>query len=233
MFRPPRNHQNRANGPCRNPRSRCPARQSHPRTPGAPSCTPPPDCQAPESDKERSVGLVISRRLQMASRVRHSSSGQMHVDFEIALRTPNRGKNGGPRSGTRRSSAPIPGGSGASRRGRLPFRLYREGSGKLYRARSRLYRGQILQVSMRLKALAEIYTMHSFAQLLHNFWNPYSKTALQSQFFVKFHFQLPKILRNFKFNKNNFKIVIFSNIFNLALFDKKLTLQRCAKECIV
>ena len=42
---------------------------------------------------------------------------------------------------------------------------HREGSGKLYRARSRLYRNQILQVNMRLKALAEIYTMHSFAQL--------------------------------------------------------------------
>ena len=36
---------------------------------------------------------------------------------------------------------------------------------KLDRARSRLYRSQILQVNMRLKALAEIYTMHSFAQL--------------------------------------------------------------------
>ena len=36
---------------------------------------------------------------------------------------------------------------------------------KLYRARSRLYRTQILQVNMRVKALAEIYTMHSFAQL--------------------------------------------------------------------
>ena len=32
-------------------------------------------------------------------------------------------------------------------------------------ARSRLYRSQILQGNMRLKALAEIYTMHSFAQL--------------------------------------------------------------------
>ena len=29
----------------------------------------------------------------------------------------------------------------------------------------RLYRNEILQVSVRLKALAEIYTMHSFAQL--------------------------------------------------------------------
>ena len=38
-------------------------------------------------------------------------------------------------------------------------------SGKLYRARSRLYRSQSLQADMRWKALAEIYTMHSFAQL--------------------------------------------------------------------
>ena len=36
---------------------------------------------------------------------------------------------------------------------------------KLWRARSRLYRSQILQVNIRLKALAEIYTMHSFALL--------------------------------------------------------------------
>ena len=43
--------------------------------------------------------------------------------------------------------------------------LHCEGSGKLDRARSRLYRGQILQENMRWKALAEIYTMHSFAQL--------------------------------------------------------------------
>ena len=40
-------------------------------------------------------------------------------------------------------------------------------SGKLYRARSWLYRGRILQENMRLKALVEIYAMHSFAQL----WN--------------------------------------------------------------
>ena len=32
-------------------------------------------------------------------------------------------------------------------------------------ARSRLYQSQILQVNMRWKALAEIYTMHSFAPL--------------------------------------------------------------------
>ena len=32
-------------------------------------------------------------------------------------------------------------------------------------ASSRLYQSEILQENMRLKALAEIYTMHSFAQL--------------------------------------------------------------------
>ena len=36
---------------------------------------------------------------------------------------------------------------------------------KLYKARSRLYRSQILQVNTRWKALSESYTMHSFAQL--------------------------------------------------------------------
>ena len=40
-------------------------------------------------------------------------------------------------------------------------------SGKLDRTRSRLYRNQFLQENMRLKALAEIYTKHSFAKL----WN--------------------------------------------------------------
>ena len=36
---------------------------------------------------------------------------------------------------------------------------------KINWARSRLYRSQILQVNTRWKALAEIYTMHSFAPL--------------------------------------------------------------------
>ena len=36
-------------------------------------------------------------------------------------------------------------------------------AGKLYKARSRLYRSKFLQVNTRWKALAEIYTMHSFA----------------------------------------------------------------------
>ena len=48
----------------------------------------------------------------------------------------------------------------------------------------RLYRSQILQKNMRLKALAEIYTMHSFAP----FWNPLHRSRGirlgEAQFFV-------------------------------------------------
>ena len=54
---------------------------------------------------------------------------------------------------------------GHRRTGAVPARRSVARSGKLNRARSRLYRGQILQENMRLKALAEIYKMHSFAQL--------------------------------------------------------------------
>ena len=46
-----------------------------------------------------------------------------------------------------------------------PRLLHCEGSGNLDRARSRLYRNEFLQENMRLKALAEIYTMQSFALL--------------------------------------------------------------------
>ena len=44
---------------------------------------------------------------------------------------------------------------------------------KLRGARSRLYRRRFLQVNNRWKALAEIYTMHSFAP----FWNPLAKNG--------------------------------------------------------
>ena len=51
-----------------------------------------------------------------------------------------------------------------SRTSTLRFRRACDEIGReLYRARSRLYRSQILQLNMRLKALVEIYTMHSFA----------------------------------------------------------------------
>ena len=55
----------------------------------------------------------------------------------------------------------------AERHGRPALSLAKIATGccKLYRARSRLYRNEILQENMRLKALAEIYTLHSFALL--------------------------------------------------------------------
>ena len=58
------------------------------------------------------------------------------------------------------------GGAARRRRGTARPGLFRGGSDQhLRRARSRLYRSQILQENMRLKAPVEIYTMHSFAQL--------------------------------------------------------------------
>ena len=73
----------------------------------------------------------------------------------------------------------------------LPLPSGREGplrSGKLDRARSRLYRNEILQEHMRLKALAEIYTMHSFAQLYNHIFS-----KKMSRILPKF----AKIFRNF------------------------------------
>ena len=80
---------------------------------------------------------------------------------------------------------------------------------KLYRARSRLYRNEILQVNMRLKALVEIYTMHSFAQL-------------QNHIFFKNLIEFAKICGNFQ---KFCEIRNFSNRF----FAKKLRLQRCKR----
>ena len=48
---------------------------------------------------------------------------------------------------------------------KFKFKIPRARTCELHRARSRLYRRQILQVNTRWKALAEIYTMHSFAPL--------------------------------------------------------------------
>ena len=90
-----------------------------------------------------------------------------------------------------RSSAsrarPRAGGERGGRRGCPRARGRRDSRdrlGKLYRARSRLCRRQILQVNMRLKALAEIYTMHSFAQLCNVKILP--KSLLSSANFSKF-----------------------------------------------
>ena len=48
---------------------------------------------------------------------------------------------------------------------KFKFKFPRARTFELFRARSWLYRSQILQVNTRWKALAEIYTMHSFALL--------------------------------------------------------------------
>ena len=45
-------------------------------------------------------------------------------------------------------------------------------------ARSRLYRSRFLQVNTRWKALAEIYTMHSFAPLLESTCENWGKKGL-------------------------------------------------------
>ena len=55
---------------------------------------------------------------------------------------------------------------------KFKFKFPRARTYELIRARSRLYRSQILQVNTRWKVLAEIYTMHSFAP----FWNRIPKT---------------------------------------------------------
>ena len=62
--------------------------------------------------------------------------------------------------------------------GRWPRRI------TLFQARSRLYRKEILQENNRWKALAEIFTMHSFAQLCN--LNFLSNNLIFAKHFVKF-----------------------------------------------
>ena len=52
---------------------------------------------------------------------------------------------------------------------KFEFKFWRARTCELVRARSRLYRSRFLQVNTRWKALAEIYTMHSFAPFS---WDP-------------------------------------------------------------
>ena len=91
-----------------------------------------------------------------------------------------------------RGDAGFPGGppaeaarGGAGARARRPGRHGTAGDvagcGKLYKARSRLYRSQNLEVNMRLKALAEIYTMHSFAPFLESRIENWGKRAWPKQ----------------------------------------------------
>ena len=76
---------------------------------------------------------------------------------------------------------------GHRRTGAVPASRSVVRSGKLNRARSRLYRGQILQENMRLKALAEIYTMYSFAQLCNlNFCQFFATKFAKFAKFIKF-----------------------------------------------
>ena len=75
---------------------------------------------------------------------------------------------------------------------------------KLYRARSRLYRSRFLQVSMRLEALAEIYTIHSFA-LLSN------RNCLLT---IAFLLQLPNCIKSANFFRN---FAEFQNLLNFEL----------------
>ena len=63
----------------------------------------------------------------------------------------------------------------------LTWRICTRRADKLYRARSRLYQSHILQANIHVKALAEIYTIHFFAQLskhiVKHFQNKWLKLA--------------------------------------------------------
>ena len=82
-------------------------------------------------------------------------------------------------SGTSARARPPGKRGGAPARSRLAFSL-------ALRARSRLYRSQILQVNMRLKALVEIYIIYPFAQVCN--LNFLSKSCQRfATKFAKFH----------------------------------------------
>ena len=78
------------------------------------------------------------------------------------------------------------------------------------RARSRLYRGQLLQVNMRLKALVEIYTME-LAQL-------------QNHIFFKKIIEFAKIK-----NLRKFSEFLRNSQFFKPIFCENLRLQRCKR----
>ena len=86
---------------------------------------------------------------------------------------------------------------------------------KLYRARSRLYRSQILQVNTRWKALAEIYTMHSFA--------PFSKFSLETR-------KLEAALDSRSLETTSFDLTfrtIFAPMRRVSAFEANATLILC------
>ena len=89
---------------------------------------------------------------------------------ECVAGAPRRGRRAGAQRGGAegRAGALRPAG-GVSVHHRVRLGLAKLGKladfANFWQARSRLYRNEILQVNMRSKALAEIYTMHSFALL--------------------------------------------------------------------
>ena len=105
------------------------------------------------------------------------------------------------------------------RKFRSPFSRFPE----LFRPGSRLYRSQILQVNTRWKALAEIYTMHSFAPFsnrkifVKNCWKKFAV------FFANFC-KICQILPNFAKFRRNFG-QMFSGFFQNAAF-----FENCCKK---
>ena len=86
------------------------------------------------------------------------------------------------------------------------------------RGRSRLYRSQILQVNMRLKALAEIYIMHYFARLCNLIFSQKLKQKwLQNAKFCKFG----------KFSKNSENFSKFWQ--NSSIFFLSVILELCKR----
>ena len=82
-------------------------------------------------------------------------------------------------------------------------------AGKLYKARSRLYRSQILQVNTRWKALAEIYTMHPFTPF--SYLNVFEFCVLLNLFS-----NFAKSLRTF--SESLLNLLNLLNFTNLAIF---------------
>ena len=102
----------------------------------------------PTSSRSSATATLPSPKISTARKRSPSSRGPPGSTLASDFKCPDRGKGKG--------------------NFEVPFSRFPE----LFRARSRLYRSQILQVNTRWKALVEIYTMHSFAP----FWNRIPKT---------------------------------------------------------
>ena len=126
-----------------------------------------------------------------------------------------------------------------------PSKVCRSGAGRccrtfsadpieLYRACSQLYRSRILQENMRLKALAEIYTMHSFALLQnHSFFKGYTLqiTILHPARVTRWLFKTRAKCSIGNFFHGDFEIAILSQFCTeINILSQKLT-QNCSKNC--